>query len=387
MKYNRILRQITREIYLQRPNISAAQYRTNYRIERANGGLLCDLWFLSAGCTHDAGGGCAMCNYGRGERCIGPGEQQRIVDDLRQIVTELPFSFEDFLLTPSGSMLDEREVPLEMREKLIAVLKGVRTKRFIIETRADTISERGLEFLKQIMPGTEKYVEIGLESSSNWILKHCINKNSTFEAFCSAVNKVHDKGFFVTANVGLGFPFMSERASIRNTIQTVQDALNAGADSVVIFPYHIKHGTLLDVMYRNGLYECVSFWALVKVLSSFAETQDRIQISWYKDYFGPERSYIYRSPYTCPFCGPRVMDELDHYRESQDQACVERLSHYPCKCRQAWEESLHEQSDVIEIDRVEQMYRKLAGCFDVDHTLLELELTKMKQEYREWIEA
>ncbi len=380
MKYNQLLKQFTYEVYLKRPIVSPDR-RTNYRIERVNGGLLCDLWFLTAGCMHDAQGGCVMCNYGRGECSIERREWERIIEELKSIIRKIPFPFEDFLLTPSGSMLDEREVPPTMRDMLIPALHGIQTKRFIIETRADTVTDAGMEFLREIVPGAEKYVEIGLESSNNWILKHCINKASTFEEFCTAVNKIHEYGICVTANVGLGFPFMSERASIINTIQTIRDALDAGADSIVVFPYHIKKGTLLDVMYQKQMYQCVSFWALVKVLNCFPHERDKIQISWYKDYFGQERSYIYRSPSTCPACEGKIMKYLDDYRETQSAACVDRLNRYSCQCREQWEKTLQEQPDHIEIKHVEQLYRKLAECFNLDQDLLERELSEMKREF------
>lgn len=69
------------------------------------------------------------------------------------------------------------------------ILKGIKTKRFIIESRADTISAEGLDFVKRAVPNAEKYIEIGVESSDNWILKHCINKNTTYEMFQEAVRK------------------------------------------------------------------------------------------------------------------------------------------------------------------------------------------------------
>lgn len=382
MNSNRVLKQITYEIYRNRP-LMPRKYRTNYRIERANNGFLCDLWFLTVGCVHDAQGGCVMCNYGKGDRSIAAVEQERILRELRQIVEKLPFTFEDFLLTPSGSMLDTREVSRDMREQLVPILKEVRAKRFIIETRANTVTEEGLQFLKTVVPGAEKYIEIGLESSNDWVLKHCINKNSTFSEFRTAVQNAHAHGIFVTANVGLGVPFMSERASIHNAVQTIRDALDAGADSVVVFPYHIKHGTLLDVMHRNRMYECVSLWALAEVLGNFPDQLDLIQISWYKDYFGEERSYIYSSPGTCPRCGAAVLKELDRYRESQDGGCIERLRQYPCACRTNWEASLLTQSKTIDVESVVRLYRRLAGEFSVDQALLEQELVKMKREYEE----
>ena len=378
MNTNNVLRQITYEIYKQRP-VMPEKMRTNYRIERANGGLLCDLWFLTVGCIHDAQGGCVMCNYGKGSGAV---YWDKILGELKRIMKRLTLEFEDFLLTPSGSMLDEREVSRSMREDLCGILKGVKTKRFIIESRADTISAEGLEFVKKAVPDAEKYIEIGVESSDNWILKHCINKNTTYEMFQEAVRKIHDAGMYVTANIGLGSPFMSEKAAINHTVRSIKDVLNDGADSVVLFPYHIKKGTLLHVLSENGMYSCVSFWSLAEVLGHFSEEElSRIQISWYKDYFGEEKSYICRSPGTCPNCEREVLKALDEYRETQNPEIIRRLREYPCSCHAEWKRQMDRENGQIDIERTEKEYRKLAEIYQTDRQLLEQEIGIMKDEF------
>lgn len=378
MNTNNVLRQITYEIYKQRP-VMPEKMRTNYRIERANGGLLCDLWFLTVGCIHDAQGGCVMCNYGKGSGAV---HWDKILGELKRIMERLTLEFEDFLLTPSGSMLDEREVSRSMREDLCGILKGVKTKRFIIESRADTISAEGLEFVKKAVPDAEKYIEIGVESSDNWILKHCINKNTTYEMFQDAVRKIHDAGMHVTANIGLGYPFMSEKAAVINTVRSIRDVLKDGADSVVLFPYHIKKGTLLHVLSENGMYSCVSFWSLAEVLGHFSEKElSKIQISWYKDYFGEEKSYICSSPGTCPNCEREVLKALDEYRETQNPEIIRRLREYPCSCHAEWKRQMDRENGQIDIERTEKEYRKLAEIYQTDRQLLEQEIGIMKDEF------
>lgn len=378
MNNNKILKRITYDIYKSRPPMPV-KMRTNYRIERVNGGLLCDLWFLTVGCMHDAGGGCVMCNYGKNSGCV---EWNRILQELQNVVTKLPWKFEDFLLTSSGSLLDEREVTAAMRDDLTALLKSVRTKRFIVETRADTITDSGLEFVKNAMPQAETYIEIGVESSDDWVLKYCVNKGTDFERFKQAAKRIHQKGMLVTANIGLGFPFMSERAAVNHTVRSIRDARKAGADSVVLFPYHVKRGTLLDVMYRNQMYQCVSLWALAEVLENFSEEELKyIQISWYKDYFGEQQSYIYRSPQTCPECRKDVMAQLDRYRDSQAYSDVRELSEISCHCREEWKRQIKMQAADIQIERVKEDYRKLAGIYKIDRDALEEGLSHMEQEF------
>mgnify|MGYP005758634621 CR=1 FL=1 len=384
MNTNKILRQITFEIYKQRP-VMPEEMRTNYRIERANGGLLCDLWFLTSGCTHDANGGCVMCNYGKGSGAV---NWERICGELERIVRQFPWKFEDFLLTPSGSMLDEREVSRDMRRDLTEILKDVHAKRFIIETRADTISESGISFIREVIPEAEKYIEIGVESSDNWVLKYCLNKNIAYEMFQAAVCKIHEAGMYVTANIGLGFPFMSERASVCNTVRSVRNVLRDGADSVVLFPYHVKRGTLLDVMEKNGMYDCVSFWALAETLACFSEEElSKIQISWYKDYFGEEKSYIRRSPGTCSECERDVLKKLDAYRETQAPDIVSSLVEYPCLCHENWKRKIAGESEQTQIEAVMENYRRLAELYSVDSRMLERELVVMQEEFEKKYEG
>lgn len=378
MDSNEILKQITCRIYQERPAIPS-NMRTNYRIERVCGDLLCDLWFLTTGCRHDAQGGCVMCNYGKNTGRI---DEEQILCDLQNIAARFPFEFGDFLLTSSGSLLDEREVPDRMRERLLLVLKDIRAKRVIVETRADTVTDTGLEFVRRLIPDAEKYIEIGVESSNDWILKHCINKGTDFGTFQKAAEQIHDKGILVTANIGIGAPFMSERAAVRYAVRSIQDVLQTGADSVVVFPYHVKHGTILDVMYRQGMYQPVSLWSLVEVLNQFTEKElSKIQISWYKDYFGEEKSYIYRSPVSCPECQEYVMRELDYYRDRQEYDRIKKLSETPCRCREEWKSRLAEQADTIQIDMVEELYCKLAQLYAIDEETMEKELYKMRQDY------
>lgn len=381
-KNNVVLKQMAYQLYQNRP-VMPENYRTHYRIERVNGGFLCDLWFLTRGCTHDAQGGCTMCNYGKSQ---GEVEWEQILEELEMIVKRLPWEFEDFMLTPSGSMLDEREVPCELRNRLSGLLGKIRTKRFIVETRADTITNDGLDYLRTVVPKADKYIEIGVESSNAWILKHCVNKGIVFEDFCNAVEMVHQKGMYVTANVGLGQPFLDERASVMDAIHTIEDVLENGADSVVLFPYHIKKGTLLEVMHDKGMYECVSLWSLVRVLEHFSEKDlEKIQISWYKDYFGKERSSIMNSPCTCKKCNANVMKLLDSYRDSQNRTVVEKLSIYNCSCKKKWEEKLKKQCLYPELDHIEKMYRELACSFGIDMNLLNKQIKDMRWEYKEKI--
>lgn len=376
-----LLKHLAHELYMERPIVSK-QYRTTRRIERADGGLLCDLGFVTTGCIHDAQGGCVMCNYDKGGNGY---DWDTIVQSLLEKAKEIHMlRFEDFLLTPSGSFFDDRELSPQMRRDLLPVLNSVQTKRLIVESRADTITDERIQFLEDVLPKTEKYIEIGLESSNDWILKYCVNKGTDFQTFFDAVKVIHNHGMFVIANVGLGIPFMSERAAINDAEQTIRDALTAGADSIVLFPYHVRHGTVLEMLEQNNMYSCVSLWALIEVLARFTqEERYHIQISWYKDYFNEEQTGIYRSPHTCPACRSEVIKLLDEYRYIQSEQSISALLQFDCSCQIKWKRQIQEQVGTIDVQTVQQYYKQLAQLRPVDVSMLERELKEMWQEFDE----
>ena len=118
------------------------------------------------------------------------------------------------------------------------------------------------------------------------------------------------------------------------------------------------------------------------MLGHFTETElSKIQISWYKDYFGEEKSYICNSPGTCPKCERKVLKELDEYRETQKQEIIGRLREDPCPCHAEWKKQMDRESGKIDIDRVEEVYRKLAEIYRIDRQLLEQEISIMRDEF------
>lgn len=377
-KTNEALRQMALAAYQRRP-VLPEKYQTMFRLEQVNGGLFCDAWFMSGGCSHDARGGCTMCNYGKSS---GKVHQKEILAQIHQMIQGFSRPFEDFLLTPSGSILDEREVSLEFLEQLLKEIEQVQAKRFIVETRADTISEEKLSCFDRLKKKMDCYIEIGLESSSDWILKHCVNKDMTAGDFRKAMTIVHKAGLKATANIGIGIPFLNERFSVSHTIQTIEDALRWGADSVVLFPYHVKQGTVLRDMERLGLYQCISMWSLIEVLWHFRNDEpERIQISWYKDYYEKGASGICTSPGTCRQCKERVEALLDRYRNEQGQDVLDSLHAIHCDCRNQWAEMLEQESDTIDYQQIEKKYALLADYYGIEPDLLAKELSVMKEDF------
>lgn len=372
-KNNQVLKKITRQIYQDR-SFFPADLMANYRIERVNGGNFGDVWFMTSGCSHDISGGCTMCNYGKGR---GASEEQ-ILEALKKTLSEMPTDYEEFVISPIGNILDPHEVSDHMMAQLGKLWEPIHCKTLITESRADMITAKGLERLKQVFKSEYQCVELGIESSDNWILRNCVNKGMTIEDYIHAIQIIKDAGMYAVANIGIGIPFMSERMAIKHAIKSIDRALKWGADSIVLFPYHVKPGTLTAWLYEHDEYSPVSLWSLVEILVQLEpEIQELTRISWYKNYYA-EPWRIIASPYTCDSCYSDILMLLGEYKDSMNRRTLDALRLYSCDCKDVWWKSILEQPDEIDMLEIDRQYRKMAKAFHISPELLEDELEHMR---------
>ncbi|MGF0032208.1 radical SAM protein [Bariatricus sp. SGI.154] len=374
---NIVLKKITRHIYEERMPLPEYQ-KTNIRIERVNNRNFAELWFLTAGCRHDRQGGCTMCNYGKGRTCW----EDEILREIEKTIAQMPEEYEEFIISPIGSMLDEREVSDHMMRGLKDALQNIHSETLITETRADTVTKERLMMLKNIFDARYRCVEIGVESSSDWILRNCVNKGCTVEDYKRAIAAIKEAGMIAIVNIGIGIPFMSERMAVEHAIESVCRADMWGADSIVLFPYHVKPGTLAGVLYELGEYQPVSLWSLVEVLDSLElRIQSKTRISWYKNYY-KEPDKIISSPGTCPACYEEVLSLLEEYKNLMKPETIRSLVQMECSCKIRWRERLRDEALQIDLERMEKNYRTLSERYGVSPRLLERELEFMRDTYR-----
>lgn len=370
---NAFLKKIMQEVYLRRTPLPENP-KTVVRTERVDGGVLCEVWFMTSGCCHDMDGGCVMCNYGKG-RLV---QQDEIIDQLRDRFDGLPQGLRELVINPSGSFLDDREVPLDVRTRIVALLKNIPFDTLTVESRADILSFTALEELRNLLGEKKICIEIGVESLHPWLLRNCINKGLMLENISTAVSQIHSLGMYAVANIGLGIPFISESANIIQTTASIHMALRMGFDQVVLFPYHVKPGTLLKELYGLKLYQCVSLWSLVQVLSNLdPDDLPKTNISWYRNNY-TDKSKVLSSPTTCMKCEENMLGLLDDYRNNPSQSSAGRLTNLECGCYDDWIEARTHEPQGIVFDDAANMYRTLAKIFKVDSGLLDAELNHMK---------
>lgn len=372
-RVNPILRQIMAEIYRKRTPLPA-EILTNVRREKVRDQTFCEIWFMTPGCSHDALGGCTMCNYGKG-CAIAP---EAVLDELRSNIKALPHRLQELIVTPTGSMLDEREVPAALREQILQLLRQTECYDFFIETRADTITPEKLASLKHYVQAERINIEIGVECCQDWVLRNCVNKNMTCAGIKTAVEMIHDAGMYACANVGVGIPFLSERCGIALAKRSIHQLFASGIDYAVLFPYHVKPGTLSAWLWERQLYQCCSLWAIPEVLSDFtAEELERIQISWYRNYYKQEGKVL-ASPGTAPDCMEDMLSLLDRYKNYPSAASLKPLLAFSGGNREQWRQSLSDQPEGIDFYEIQEKYRLLANHFSISAADLEAELDYMR---------
>jgi radical SAM enzyme (TIGR01210 family) len=353
----------------------AVDPKTVVRHEFSDGKQMCEIWFMTEGCAYDREGGCTMCNYGKGYTI----NEEVILSQLQVAFSNMPKTNHNLVVNPSGSFLDEHEVPERLRQSIYHLLDDVLFESLTVESRADVLQYATLVELRKRYPQKHISVELGVETMNTWLLKNSVNKGITTEQISEAVNMIRKAGLSSVANIGIGLPFINERTNIITAAFSVIKAFEVGFDTVILFPYHVKPGTLLETLYTTEAYHCMSLWGLVDVLLAIpANLLPNVNISWYRNYY-TDKSKIITSPDTCPDCRETILGLLDKYKSNPSISTLSTINDINCCCRTQREDKINTEKEGIDFISVEQQYRSLACQFGIDSQLLENTLNEMKE--------
>jgi archaeosine synthase beta-subunit len=263
------------------------------------------------------------------------------------------------LVSPSGSMLDDKEVPPVARRGIYELLRPTPHRTFSLETRADTVTATKVDEAVGMLDRRLARVYIGLESADPYVSKYCINKATSLACVRHALSLLNDREITPAANVILGAPFLTSAEAIQDTVQTVLWSLQAGAGECYLFPTHVKEATALYYLYQKGLYQPPSLWSLICVLVRLGpEVTSRVRLSWYTSYGAYN---IVASPGTCPNCYPEVISLLDRFANFGEYDAVEQLNNMRCGCKEQWAQNLAFKSPYSLYERVLMGYDHLAS--------------------------
>ncbi len=264
------------------------------------------LTFQSNGCRYSEVGSCSMCNYGKGKIA----KLQEIMQELEAICQSNDFKECDMiLLGASGSFLDDREIPAEYQYKIMERIAQSHIHEIYIETHYRSITIAKLHYIRKIFPDQYINIEMGLETITEDIQFNILNKCIPLNELIETINQIHSVNMFVSLNVLVGIPFLSEKEQFADALKTLQWALANNADYVVLFPINIQPYSLFEWWYTNKYISIPSLWMLVCLLLKLSDEElKHVCFAWYGNRcitYSEERHT--QIPQACSLCQPQLI--------------------------------------------------------------------------------
>ncbi|TFF95084.1 MAG: TIGR01210 family radical SAM protein, partial [Promethearchaeota archaeon] len=217
-------------------------------------------------------GGCSMCGYIE-DANIEDVEEQYIISQfnfaLENTIDQIENDKDNYVLKifNSGSFFDDTEITKNIRTyiyKKVAKIQNI--TEFIVESRAEFITEENLENLTELLP--EKYIEIGigLESVDNYVRNVYIHKGLSYNDFLQAVKLCHTHNIGVKAYLLFKPPFLNEQAAIDDCINSVKTLIDLNIETVSINPCNIQKGSFVEYLWYQKRYRPPWYYSLFKCL-------------------------------------------------------------------------------------------------------------------------
>ncbi len=133
-----------------------------------------------------------------------------------------------------------------------------------IGTRPDCVPEDVLDYIKELSKDYYVSIEYGLQSAHDRTLQ-AINRGHTVSTFLDALERTRRRNIAVTVHVIIGLPGESEE----EIIETARFLSRLDIQSVKIHLLYVVKDTVLERLYRDGLYRCLEKNEYIKLASLF----------------------------------------------------------------------------------------------------------------------
>ncbi|MHA1630019.1 MAG: archaeosine biosynthesis radical SAM protein RaSEA [Candidatus Heimdallarchaeota archaeon] len=299
----------------------------------------------SPGCQWGLGseGGCSMCGYSN-ETSEGITAENLVAQFTQALHANAGKKFQSVKIFNSGSFLDEKEIPRTAQEVIFRHISEIPSvQEIVIESRPEFVIASALKRLTTILqPEQILEVGIGLESSSDQIRIHNINKGFLFVDFQKAVAIALAQKVRVKTYLLLKPPFLTEKEAITDAIQSAIDAIKAGSRSISINPVNIQTGTLVSALWKAGLYRSPWFWSLKTVIQTLWKriAEENLTASVDRIVSDPSGAGTQKGIHNCRLCNRTASKLVKEYSLQQDPAILNELH---CSCHSLWKELLEQE--------------------------------------------
>ncbi len=122
-----------------------------------------------------------------------------------------------------------------------------------IGTRTDSITDKTLQYLKNLSEKYEIWIEYGIQSSNDKTLKK-INRGHDFANVQKTIKKTKNLGLNVCAHLIFGLPGEKQE----DMLKSVKDTIDLHIDSIKFHPLYVTDNTLLAIEYKKGRFIPIS---------------------------------------------------------------------------------------------------------------------------------
>ncbi len=220
----------------------------------------------------------------------------------------------------SGSFLDAREIPMELREEVVDAFGEA--ERILFESRPEFVTEENIQDLKD----RRISVAMGLESGTDRVLRDCVRKGFTTADYERAAFLLRAKGIPLRTYLLLKPPFLTEREAIEDARRSIAYA-SPYSESVSVNPVNVQKETVLEGLWRRGDYRPPWLWSLAEVLKEGKGLEGTRLFS------SPSGGGTPRGVHNCLDCDRGFLEAIERFTFSQDEREFEGLD---CRCRLEW---------------------------------------------------
>lgn len=270
----------------------------------------------TSGCKWAKISGCTMCGYK--ESSLSNITCDNLNDQLNQAISK--YEKEPFVkVYTSGSFLDEREVPLEIRNRFFDTFTNC--KRILFESRPEFIKPDAINSLPSNVT-----VALGLESSNPKVLKTSVNKGFTPEDVCTAGTALKNVGINVRTYILLKPLYMTELMAIRDSVISAHFA-DQFSDEISINPLNVQKGTCVEKLWKKGEFRPPWIWSLIRVLKELNGTINSRLMS------SPSGGGTIRGVHNCGLCDKGALIAIERFNSTQHSCDLDIPS---CECLSEW---------------------------------------------------
>lgn len=304
------------------------------------------IYLRSSGCEwmlNDENGGCSICGHIAGTANGRRVEAESYIKQFDEIISEIDLAGVRMIsVYNAGSFFNDNEIPEKARIhifKKISELNQIET--VIFESRPEYISEDKMSIMKDILYDKRVEIGVGLESSDAYIREMCVNKGFKADDFYNASKIMKNNNVYLLVYVLQKPPFVSEKLAIKDSVNTIKWAFENGADIISLEPVSVQKNTLINLLYKMGLYRPSWIWSVVEVIKNVSDL-GLVRVGGFE--FFPTADIF---THNCPECDEEYIDAIESYNATNKLDKILEALEHPCtRCYSEWKSALSGNSSV-----------------------------------------